>query len=159
MNWRPIKDFEPYEVSIDGRVRNGSTMQELGIHPNHSGVYTVVIRRNNKAYCRAVNRLVANAWISEEDQNYIPMHIDYDKSNNHADNLVWKPRGFALEIVAQHKRRQKYSSTPIRNLSTGVVYPNAKSCAEAILGLEYLVLNAADSRGKQSYMGDFYEYV
>lgn len=153
--WAPIEDFPGYEVSDHGRVRNSSG-RILGIYDNGGGTLQVTLRRDGRNNARAVNRLVAIAHISFEDYDHTPMHIDGDATNNHADNLVWKPRWFANRQTRQRNRTVAMDTRGIIIEGDGIRadqhYENALECAREIGGLEEMVLIAAQSRNT-SYMG------
>ena len=70
-HWKPIADFEAYEVSDLGRVRRrlpGNSSQAvagrvLKQHPNGRGYPQVVLYRDNKPHSRLVHREVAKAFL------------------------------------------------------------------------------------------------
>ena len=93
--WKPIQEFNgEYEVSNLGRVRS---MKQYGgqigrIMPQtkqHHGYHAVMFWMNNKAYCRKVHRLVAEAFIPNPDNLKEVNHIDGNHDNNQVSNLEW----------------------------------------------------------------------
>ena len=93
--WKPIQEFNgEYEVSNLGRVRS---MKQYGgqigrIMPQtkqHHGYHAVMFWMNNKAYCRKVHRLVAEAFIQNPDNLKEVNHIDGNHDNNQVSNLEW----------------------------------------------------------------------
>ncbi len=95
--WRPVKDFENYEVSSFGRVRNW-----LDSHRNRRDEPKIVKPRNhNKGYLavslsnksllsqRLIHRLVLEAFTENPGNPYTPDHRDGNKKNNHLSNLWW----------------------------------------------------------------------
>ena len=158
--WLPIEEFPGYEVSSYGRVRNEDTGHVLGVYDNGHGVRQVVMRRNRHPTARAVHRLVATAFLHPPPfEDSVPMHIDGDWGNNAADNLIWKPRWFAVKHTRQAKQEAPRDTRPIRMIKTMRVYPNALECAKDIGGLESLVLLTAQNRHGARYMGSAFEFV
>nr|DAO38314.1 MAG TPA: homing endonuclease [Caudoviricetes sp.] len=97
--WKDIEGYEGlYQVSNFGRVksldryvlRNENTLFVKGIvlsQLNNRGYLTVRLCNSGKYKNYFVHRLVANAFI-HNDNNYSEInHIDENKHNNHVDNL------------------------------------------------------------------------
>jgi len=162
-HWLPIEDFPSYEISSEGRVRNVDTDHILSIHPNGRGIYQVVMYRDGRPNARAVHKLVANAFVETESRNYrgddVPVHIDGDRSNNCADNLMWKPLWLAMQRTRQRNRVRPIDNRPVMVVDTGDIYENSLECARAIDGLEELVLNTAMAGPTTTYMGLRIEFV
>ena len=157
-HWLDIEDFNDYEVSDKGRIRNANTGRQLGIYDNGHGVLQVVMKRNRQAVCRSVHRLVASAFIHPAPDDSVPMHIDDDWTNNSADNLVWKPRWFAVKRTKQAMRSYPRDMRPIFMVKTGGIYSNALECAKMIGGLEDLVLLTAQNEYGATYLGSQFEF-
>ena len=93
--WRPIAEFDgEYEVSNLGRVRSmkkyrGQTGRIMPQTQQHHGYHAVMCWHNNKAYCRKVHRLVAEAFIPNPNHLGEVNHIDGDHDNNQVSNLEW----------------------------------------------------------------------
>lgn len=158
-HWLPIEDFPGYEISDQGRVRNESTKRLLGIYDNGGGVLQVVMRRNGRSTARAVHRLVAEAFIHPAPEGAVPIHLDGDWSNNSVENLMWKPRWFARKRTMEMRRREPLDYRPVRRVSTGQVYENAREAAKALGTLEELILASARWGGNEHHvMGSTWEF-
>jgi hypothetical protein len=82
-----------YEVSNYGRVKSYAT-RETGkiIKGSNVNGYQAIMVRFDKRITQSyyVHRLVAEMFVPKDhkDQHYV-IHLDYDKGNNHFDNLRW----------------------------------------------------------------------
>lgn len=87
--WKTIENAPNYEVSNLGNVRNRITGYILKGRITKRGYYQVCIKINGKFINQYIHRLVAQAWLSN-DNNYTNVnHKDGDKSNNTVENLEW----------------------------------------------------------------------
>ena len=91
-HWKDIPGYEGYyQVSDHGRVRSKRHGTKILTLYNASGWVRVTLMRDKVRSEPTVHRLVASAFIPTfEKKNYIK-HLDGDKLNNHADNLMWTP--------------------------------------------------------------------
>ena len=93
--WKPITDFEKYEVSSCGRVRNSETGKNLRLTIK-SGYYHIGLTSNNnlekikKTF--KVHRLVGLAFIPNPENKPEINHKDKNKLNNNIENLEWNTR-------------------------------------------------------------------
>lgn len=91
--WKDIPDYEgKYQVSNQGRVKRlyGSGKERVMVGKTDKYGYRCVIlsRNQHKKHC-TVHRLVANAFIPNEENKPQVNHKDRNKQNNNADNLEW----------------------------------------------------------------------
>jgi NUMOD4 motif-containing protein len=107
--WREIPEFPGYSVSTDGLVRNDGSGRILVQTETARGVY-VGLSRGSEQFKRMVARLVANAFLEFPANPYhrqtfdTPINRDGDRTNNHIDNLLWRPRWFAVKYHQQFDR-------------------------------------------------------
>jgi hypothetical protein len=101
--WKDIKEYEGlYQVSSYGKVRSlpkewvigkGGIKKHDGmiLKPGIQtmGYYYVNLYKNKKIKFIAVHRLVAKAFIQNDDNNLVVNHIDGNKINNNSNNLEW----------------------------------------------------------------------
>ena len=104
--WKDINNYEGYyQISNLGNVRsldryvvckNGKTQFKKGVmfsicYNKRVNVYEVHLNKDGKRKCLKVHRLVAEAFIPNNDpiNKTTVNHIDGDRSNNRVDNLEW----------------------------------------------------------------------
>lgn len=101
--WKSIKGYEGwYEVSDKGNVRSVDRLvnfedgryanykgKSIKQFKNRNGYYNVRLWRNSKTSVRYTHRLVAEAFIPNPENKKQVNHKDWDKTNNHAENLEW----------------------------------------------------------------------
>lgn len=86
--WRSVKDFDNYEVSNLGQVRNKKTGRIL--KPACCGGYlSVGLSRKGKTSSHRVHQLVALSFIDNPENKPQVNHIDKDGTNNKLSNLEW----------------------------------------------------------------------
>jgi hypothetical protein len=86
--WKPIDDFDEYEVSNLGNVRRkGKQTLKLTVS---TGYVRITLRKGGKSYKKYVHRLVADAFIPKTDTDKVQVnHIDGNKLNSKVCNLEW----------------------------------------------------------------------
>lgn len=98
-----INDYENYEVSNYGNVRNKNTGRILT--PNFDGYYyNVNLSKNGKQKTVRIHRLVALAFIENFNNYRCIDHIDLNKLNNRVDNLRWVSYSINMFNVDKKKR-------------------------------------------------------
>ncbi len=86
--WKTIDEFENYEVSNLGKVRNKTTRRIL--KPTCRGGYQIIgLCKNSKGKTTQIHRLVALAFIPNPENKPQVNHIDKNRSNNIVSNLEW----------------------------------------------------------------------
>lgn len=81
--------FGKYEVSNYGNVRNSKSGRVLCQQTDKYGYPVVCLCENNKRHMVKVHRLVATAFVPNDDNKPQIDHIDGDKTNNVYTNLRW----------------------------------------------------------------------
>lgn len=130
--WEIIPDFENYSVSNFGRVRTNFSERILVTYANQSGLVQVGLMLNGKQYHRSVPLLVARAFIPQPSGPFdTPINLDGDRHNNHVDNLVWRPRWFAVKYNRQFREPYENSiNEPIQDIKNGEVSESSFECAK-----------------------------
>ena len=85
---RPIKDFENYEISSLGKVKNTKTGRILKLTTRGGYVFTGLSQNHNEKSL-PVHRLVALAFIENPENKPQVNHKDKNRSNNNVSNLEW----------------------------------------------------------------------
>lgn len=131
--WKKIRDFPKYSISDYGRVRYDRVGRILAESENQYGVVCIGLMRDGQQFHRSVSLLVAKAFIPlHREAHDTPINIDGDRHNNHVDNLVWRPRWFAVKYNRQFRIPSEYSiDQPIQDVHTGVIWDNSFDCAKA----------------------------
>ena len=123
---KPIVDFPQYVIDIDGHVYNIETGLCVRSSKTKTGAVKINLYLNGFPSTRSIPRLVAEAYVVNDKNPNIfdtPIHLDNDLTNNHADNLLWRPRWFAIKYYQQHSFPNFNNATSnIQDLETGEKY-------------------------------------
>ena len=90
--WKDIEGYEGiYQISSHGRVRSFKNGKIKIMKPriNDKGYNTACLRKDGKSKYKLVHRLVAEAFIPNNDGKPYVNHIDGNKLNNNINNLEW----------------------------------------------------------------------
>jgi hypothetical protein len=101
--WKDVKNYEGhYQVSSFGQVKSMSRLRKtkggsyaplnekiLKQKTNKNGYKVLHLRLEDKESWPSVHRLVADAFISNNENKSTVNHKDCDKSNNNVSNLEW----------------------------------------------------------------------
>lgn len=130
--WEPIDLFPGYSVSSYGRIRADKSGRILALNTNQYGVLQVGMMRDREQRHRSVPLLVANAFLPSPGEAFdTPINLDGDRSNNHVDNLAWRPRWFAIKYNQQFKHPYPNRiNAPIIDLKTQEISVNSLECAK-----------------------------
>ena len=86
--WMPINDYDNYEISSLGNVRNSNTCRILKL-TNQGGYLFTGLSKNCSVKTYSVHRLVALAFIDNPENKPQVNHKDKNRSNNNVSNLEW----------------------------------------------------------------------
>lgn len=106
MDLRVIEDFPDYSISEDGLVVNNHTGRQLSLTINQRGLVQVGLVKHGRQCKRSVSLLVAKTFLDPPalEAFNTPIHLDGDRLNNRIDNLMWRPRWFAVKYQQQFER-------------------------------------------------------
>lgn len=123
---KPIDGFPGYLIGRDGTVYTEYRMQVRKPSFTREGAVKITLFKDGKGYTRSLPRLVAETHLYNDFDPEIfttPIHLDNDLSNNHVDNLAWRPRWFAVKYQKQYWNREyRFATTKVQDVATGEVY-------------------------------------
>lgn len=145
-NWQPIGGFPGYSVNSLGHVRKDSSKRILVPRFNQYGVPYVGLMRDWQQCVRSLPRLVAQAFIPQHNEIFdTPVQIDGDRSNCRVDNLMWRPRWYAVMYNRQFdgERYEHPIDVPVRVIDDEYpqTFPNSleAACAFGLLEREVVM--------------------
>jgi hypothetical protein len=87
--WKQIPNFESYEASTDGNIRNFKTKKLLARCGKGDGYLYITMYHNKKYHNRSIHTMVARAFLPNPESKPTVNHIDKNGLNNELDNLEW----------------------------------------------------------------------
>lgn len=145
--WRQVGDFPGYSISSAGRVRNDDTGRIMALSRNQAGVIHVGLTKSLRQYKRSVAVLVACYFLDPPRLNFdTPIHLDGDRDNCEADNLMWRPRWFAIKYHQQFENNRRGYHSPIREISTGEEFETSWQAAVKYGLLDRDILLATENK-------------
>jgi|tagenome__1003787_1003787.scaffolds.fasta_scaffold20990117_6 hypothetical protein len=129
--WVPVEGFPGYSINFLGQVSRDSTGRLLVPRFNQYGVPYVGLMRGWQQCSRSLPRLVARAFLPRPSDIFdTPIQIDGDRSNCRADNLMWRPRWYAILYNRQFEDRYDNAiEVPVRAVNEGEKFPNSLDAA------------------------------
>lgn len=121
--WVPLLGYPGYSASNLGRIRNDRRESILAVVTLDTGHKYVGLVKEGVQVKRSLAKLVANAFVQNPrpEKFTTPIHLNGDVSDCVADNLLWRPRWFAMRFTQQFHRLQPHHD-PIREKATGEIF-------------------------------------
>lgn len=162
MEWARIEEFPDYSVSNTGKIRNDRTDRIMALQRNQRGALYVGLVRDCMQSKRSVALLVAEAFMEPPEPTTFNtvIHLDGNFENCHVDNLMWRPRWFAVKYHRQFKPFDPSGPHPaissrIQDRKTGVIYRNSMDAAMSCGLLDKEIFSAWL---KHTYVWPTYQY-
>ena len=116
--WSELPSFPGYSVSHLGRVRNDRNGRPLNITVNQLGIPYVGLSDRGLHVKRAVAPLVAHSFLAPAELASFdtPINLDGDRLHCAADNLMWRPRWFAVSYHRQFFLGRAWIDLPIEDV-------------------------------------------
>jgi hypothetical protein len=140
VEWLQIEEFPMYSVSNIGEGRNDETDRYMSKLVNQRGIVNVGLTRDRVQYKRSLTLLVAEHFIDKPRDTSgkwleafdTPINLDGDRFNNHADNIVWRPRWFATKYYQQFQQSHACFNRPVEIIETGEMFETSFAAATAL---------------------------
>lgn len=136
--WAELPEFPDYAVSSLGEVHNIKTGMPRRTSINQQGIVKISLYKGRELFTRSVAVLVAESFCEGETEFFnTPIHLDGDRENCRSDNLMWRPRWFAVQYHRQFDQEDFHKmDVHIEEIGSGREYYSVKdACID--LGLYY----------------------
>jgi len=123
--------YPGYIISNMGEVRNEKNGHVLKLSTNQFGVVRVGLmkRDENRQKTLSLTRLVAQMFVTGRGPTFnTPINLNGDRTDNRAENLMWRPRWFAVKYFAQFKDKPLLA-VEICDVETLWEYNNSREAA------------------------------
>jgi hypothetical protein len=142
-DWCPVLGFPGYSINPLGQVVRDDTGRVLALRYNQYGVPYVGLMRDEQQCNRSLPRLVAWAFLPRESTYFnTPIQLDGDPSNCRVENLMWRPRHYAVNYKRQFENRYDNPiEAPIYAVNEKEQFPNsfAAACCYGLLEREVVL--------------------
>lgn len=105
--WKKVTGYENYLVSNYGRVYSKYRNKLINPYQKKNNYFYVRLTDNKKTKDMRLHRLIAETFVENPDNKPYIHHKDVNKSNNHADNLMWVTMQEHFKIHKELKQQKK----------------------------------------------------
>ena len=137
--WHELDEFPDYAVNDLGEIHNIKSGMPRRTSVNQNDIVKISLYKHGKElHTRSVALLVAEAFVpGKTDLFNTPIHLDGDRENCRADNLMWRPRWFAVKYHRQFYSEEFYKQdVHIVEINSGREFYSVKDACTT-LGLYY----------------------
>lgn len=131
--WKSVENFNNYEISTFGNVRNIQTNKKLKPYLDNPGYLNISLSKNNIKKSFKIHRLVAFAFILNLENKLTVNHIDINKQNNCVSNLEWATMSEQNMAINKGVFLNKTNSISIYKINpvTNIIIDKYNSISEA----------------------------
>lgn len=132
--WVELAEFPDYAISDEGDIANIKTGMPRRPSINQQGILKISLYREGRLVTRSVAVIVAQAFLPppEHDHFDTPIHLDGERQNCRADNLMWRPRWFAIKYHKQFRFEEFHTQyVNLIELESGARYSSLKEACMA----------------------------
>lgn len=160
---KPIDGFEDYLIAEDGEVYTAWKHRRIRPSLTREGATKITLYRDGQPFTKSLPLLVAKAHLyNDHDPDLFdtPIHLDNDLSHNHVDNLMWRPRWFAVKYQRQYWNVEfRTSRIPVVDVQREEVYDNIMQPCQRF-GLLFIDVFDSCNRGTTVFpTGKTFRYV
>ena len=127
--WKDIEGYEGlYQVSNTGQIKSLKINRIRKPRPNNNGYLLIDLHKNGEKKTYQVHRLVAEAFLSNEEELPEIDHINNDRQDNRVCNLQW------ISHVENLRKRQAGIAIPrkVQCLETGEIFESSAAAAKSV---------------------------
>jgi hypothetical protein len=126
--WEDLEEFPNYVVSNLGEFANARTDREVRLSRTQQGHAKVTLYQDGRLTTRSAALLVANTFLPTDIEHFdTPIHLDGDLMNCAVDNLMWRPRWFAIRYHKQFMYETFHNDQATRvDIDSGEHYESLK---------------------------------
>lgn len=116
--WKRNKEFDNYELSTNGQVRNFNTGRILKTSINKKGNEQVCLRKDNRQYTKAVHRLMIDTFVEGDHRNVDIYHENRNRYDNRLSNLRMCSKSETCKRGFQEGNRKGRGHISVRAIRT-----------------------------------------
>lgn len=127
--WRDVKGYENlYQVSNVGQVKSLKSNKILKSGKTKDGYLQVCLCKNGEKKSFRINRLVAEAFLPNEDELPEVDHVNGDKTDNRICNLQW------ISKIENNRKKETGIAIPrkVQCVETGEIFETVTAAARAV---------------------------
>lgn len=125
--WMPVRGFPDYSINPEGQIRRDKNGRLLSPRYNQYDVPYVGLMRGWQQCSRSLPRLVATTFLAAPTDIFnTPIQLDGDPRNCRVDNIMWRPRWYAVKYKHQFEVRYRNPiDKPILAVEQHEKFPNS----------------------------------